>query len=555
MSIWRELAGLYRRDLGRWALSWGFLALTWMAGAALLALSGWFIAASALAGLGLMSGLNIFTPSTAIRGLALLKPITRYVERVVGHAAVLHLLAALRIRLFSAVAALPAADWQARAPGERQADLVTRLTQDIDTLDAVPLRVLGPLIAAALTLLAAVLAMATWGTPAMALLLGLGGSVVFALALGVALLGRRRGAALIDGRARLRIAMDDHLDGLAELTAYRRADVSRAALEALAGDQLTREAGQETLALAGEHAVQALIGLGLLGIVALGWGEVSGPALALLALLTLGLGEALSTLPSACWRIGEAEAAARRVQALEAPASPASSPAPVQLAPPGSATRTLVIDGLRARRQPGQAQPWRVCVEPGSPLVIHGASGSGKSSMLDTLAGELPLLAGSVHFDGQDWLAQPDAQRYRRMAYLGQQDHLLDLTVREFLRLGLGEVPDAELHRVLDAVALDEVFRQTGAGLDYTLGPRGSRVSGGQARRLQLAAVLLRDPEIVLLDEPFRGLDTAVLTQVIDQLRPWLATRCCVVVSHAPEAMPAAWPRLRWPAGVRAASR
>lgn len=545
MSVWRELAGLYRRDLGRWALSWSFLALTWMAGAALLALSGWFIAASALAGLGLLSGLNIFTPSTAIRGMALLKPVTRYVERVVGHAAVLRLLASLRVRLFDTVAALPAADWQARAPGERHADLVTRLTQDIDTLDAVPLRVLGPLVAAALTLLAAVLATATWGTPAMALLLGLGGCSVYALALGVALQGRRRGAALIHGRARLRIAMDDHLGGLAELSAYRRADASRAALAALAGDQLAREAAQEALALAGEHAVQALIGLWLLGVVALGWGEVSGPALALLALLTLGLGEALGTLPGACWRIGEAEAAARRAQALEASAA-RSTPFSGEL--PDAAPGVLVIDGLLPRRQPGLAQPWQARLEPGAPLVIHGASGCGKSSLLDTLAGELPPLDGGVYLDGRDWLAQPDALRYRRMAYLGQQDYLLDLTVRQFLRLGLGEVPDAELHRVLDAVALDEVFRRTGAGLDYSLGPRGSRVSGGQARRLQLAALLLRDPELVLLDEPFRGLDSPVLARVIEHLSPWLAARCCIMVSHAPEILPAAWPRLRWPA-------
>ncbi|MCU0755359.1 MAG: ATP-binding cassette domain-containing protein [Xanthomonadales bacterium] len=544
MSPWRYLARLYRQDLGRWGLTWALLALTWMAGAALLALSGWFIAASALAGLGLLTGLNIFTPSTAIRGLALLKPITRYLERVLGHDAVLRLLSALRVRLFAAVATLPAREWLARSEGERQADLVTRLMQDIDTLDGVPLRVIGPLLAAFGTLLAAVLVTAVWGTPAMALLLALGGLLVFATALGMALLGRRQGTTLIAGRATLRVAVDDHLGGLAELLAYGRAEASREALDQRAGRQLQAEARQEQWALTSEHIVQGLIGLGLIGLVALGWGEVPAPQLALLTLLTLGLGEALAALPGACWRLGEAEAAAQRVQTLETAPVPPASPAGGAVMPK---PRALRIDGLLARRQPGQEQPWTARIEPGRPLLIHGASGSGKSSLLETLAGELPPLAGTVWVDERDWLSESDAIRYRRMAYLGQQDHLLDLSVREFLRLGLGAVPDAELHRVLDAVALDEVFRRTGDGLDYRLGPQGARVSGGQARRLQLAALLLRDPDLVLLDEPFRGLDSAVLAQLLDALTPWLADRCCVLVSHAPESLPAAWPRLRWP--------
>lgn len=554
MSPWHYLWRLYRPRMARWALAWIFLALTWVTGAALLALSGWFIAASALAGLGLLVGLNIFTPSTAIRGLALLKPVTRYVERIVGHDAVLRLLADLRVRSFAAVASVPSSRLQESPGAMRHADLVTRLTQDIDTLDAVPLRVLGPLVAASVTLAAAIVAMAHWGTRSMAVTLALGGVAVFAAAAAVAVLGQRRGHALISARAVVRVRLHDHLDGLAELRAYGRAASSQARLQSDIATQLARETAQDGLALWGEHGVQALIGVMLFSILALGWGAIEGPILALVALMTLGLGEALAGLPGAWWRTGEAEAAADRLMALEAQAPPETSERGFAMnksdvsecpsTPPGA----FVIRALRCQRQPGQDHAWSVTVPRGVPLVIHGASGSGKSSLLDTLAGELRPIAGAVRFDGADWFAVPDAARYFRMAYLGQQDHLLDLSVRAFLQLGLHEVDDAALHRALEDVALDAVFRRTGDGLDYQLGPRGSRVSGGQARRLQLAALRLRDPDLVLLDEPFRGLDAAVMAHLMPSLTSWLSTRCCIVVTHAPEALPASWPRQRWPA-------
>lgn len=554
MSPARFLYSLYRRGLRRWAFAWAFLALTWMAGAALLALSGWFIASSALAGLGLLTGLNIFTPSTAIRALALAKPVTRYVERVVGHQAVLQLLAELRVGLFATVAATPAARWADAAGGERHADLVTRLTRDIDTLDAVPLRVVGPLVAAATTLAVAVGAMAQWGTSMLAVGLAAGGIALVATASFIAAIGRRRGQDLVAARAALRVAHHEHFDGLAERLAYRKADASRRRLDALARDALARERRQEQLALLGEQAVQALIGLWLVAVVALGWGALDGASLALVALMTLGLGEALGGLPGAWWRLGETEASARRLMALESRAATAGVTATPEPTVDVAAHGELVIKGLCARRQADADGAWSATVVPGRPLILHGASGSGKSSLLDTIAGELAPVAGRVEFRGSDWLALPDAARYARMAYLGQQDHLLDLTVREFLDLGTTPSEDATLHRVLDAVGLDVVFRRTGDGLDYRLGPRGSRVSGGQARRLQLAALLLRDPGIVLLDEPFRGLGAALIAKLLAVLEPWLATRCCIVVTHAPEALPAAWPRQRWPAAGAASS-
>lgn len=344
--------------------------------------------------------------------------------------------------------------------------------------------------------------------------------------------------------------MHDHLDGLAELRAYQKHTDHLARLDQQFRAQTAREARQEMVSSWGEHGVQAVLGIWLMVLVAIGWQALEAPVLALLALLALGLGEALGSLPGALWRSGESEAAAQRLMALQAPANPSESAAQQDPgAPPGAQRgQVLSVDGLLCQRQSGQLQPWSLLLEPGRPLVVYGASGSGKSALIDTLAGELQALQGSIRLGTLDWLAAPDHVRHAQMAYLGQQDHLLDLTVREYLLLGLPHTPDAALHQALQSVDLDEVLQRTGDGLDYRLGPRGARVSGGQARRLQLAALLLRDPALVLLDEPFGGLDAPTVQHILQTLGPWLATRCCVLVSHAPEALPASWTRLRWPA-------
>jgi len=124
MRTWRYLFSLYQPRSGWLLVAFISLTVTWLSAAALLAISGWFITACAMAGLGMIANLNIFTPSTAIRGLALLRTIGRYAERVIGHEAILRILADLRVRAFTAVAQQPAR----QSPDWRHADVVNRLT-------------------------------------------------------------------------------------------------------------------------------------------------------------------------------------------------------------------------------------------------------------------------------------------------------------------------------------------------------------------------------------------------------------------------------------------
>lgn len=556
MSDLSFLGRLFRRRRAWTALAYLLLALTWSAAIALLALSGWFITAAGLAGAGLLLGLDLFTPSAGIRAAALLRTLARYGERIVGHEAVLRVLADLRSASFTAIARLPL-EAQRRM---RSGDLQQRLIADIDTLDGVPLRITGPLAAAALAVLgAAGLAgwLAPWPAP---LLIGGAAGLTLAASALAARFGQSRSRALVERRSRERVALLDYFGGLADLLAYRRTEPYRRDLERREREQAGAVLLQERVALSADQAVQALVALSALAMLALalGWHEqglVSAPVAVLLALMTLGLNEALSSLPGALWRSGESLQAASRLRRLGVAPTEAGGP-PVQPSRPSGdlpADAAFKVEELAVgfAEHPPLAAGLVFGLEIGQPLVIHGASGRGKTTLLETLAGERLPLRGSVMLAGRRLEQWPEAVRYRAIGYLPQQTTLLDDTVATNLGLGLPELPDRRLWEVLETVELAAALRREGSGLAYRTGERGRRLSGGQARRLALARLLLREPQVVLLDEPFAGLDAPLERRILERISPWLQRRRVVLVTHAPDRLPADWTRLAIAPGER----
>lgn len=549
MAEWRFLRVLFR-PARRWSLAaYLLLALTWAAGIGLLALSGWFITATALAGAGLLLALDIFTPSAGIRAAAIVRTLARYGERLVGHDAVLRILTRLRGYCFGAVARLPIA----RQRALRSGDLQQRLTRDIDTLDAIPLRVTGPLVAAGLAVLAAGL-LALWlAPPTAALLILVTAALTLVAALTAAWRGQAPGRELVRARARERVELLDYFGGLADLLAYGRLAARQETLRRLAQAQARRQHQHERIGILAEQGVQLLVTLSSLVMLGLSlhWYReeiISGPVALLLSLMTLGLNEALSSLPGACWRLGESLEAVRRLREL-APGD--AAPAPCPAAVPAAPAVPAVEPGLQARGLAVGYDPRRPLLEgldleldPGRPWVIGGPSGRGKSCLLETLAGELPPLGGELRLGDRPLGAWPERQRYRCIGYLPQETLLLDDSLAGNLRLGRDALDDRALWTALEQVGLAKWVRDQGEGLDYRVGERGRRLSGGQARRLALAWLLLRDSPVALLDEPLAGLDAGTEARVLAALVPWLERRRAVIVTHAPARLPGHWLRL-----------
>ena len=163
-------------------------------------------------------------------------------------------------------------------------------------------------------------------------------------------------------------------------------------------------------------------------------------------------------------------------------------------------------------------------VPTGTLTLVAGASGSGKTTLLEVISGLAETAAGRVLWNGEALSA-----RQRRwlcgLVFQFPERHFLGLTVGQELRLGQRRLASDQLAQVLELVGL--------GGL--SLQQRPEQLSGGQQRRLALAVQLLRNPRVLLLDEPTAGLDWTVRREVLELLTVLARERAVLVVTHEPE--------------------
>ena len=162
--------------------------------------------------------------------------------------------------------------------------------------------------------------------------------------------------------------------------------------------------------------------------------------------------------------------------------------------------------------------------ERGKPLLIAGASGSGKTSLLEVISGLSAARSGSI-----SWQGQVMSRRQRRglcgIVFQFPERHFLGLNVSQELRLGHRRLGSDRQDQVLQRVGLKDIPRNTAP----------ERLSGGQQRRLALAVQLLRGAEVLLLDEPTAGLDWSVRSDVLTLLSNLAQEQVLIVVTHEPE--------------------
>ena len=521
-----RLGRLLNSRPGGWLLALLSGGIALFSAVALLALSGWFITASALAGLATGYVLDIFRPAAVIRLLALTRTLGRYGERLASHHAALGLLRDLRAGLFRRIS-------QARSLPARSTWTMHRLVADIDLLDQFPLRVLLPW---------------AWGSLILLLVLGflawMDMTLVYWAAPGLLLawllpwLGYWHGGRWARGETQRgeqrRTLLLDSLQLLTPLLIWQRWP-ARAA-EFACEDQacLVQQDHQlqltSVLTLLQQWALAASLLLILWqGGALLDSAAVSIPLLLAAVLGVLGLNEALSPLAGSFVALGLSQAARDRVNALiERAADPVAAARTTPQAP-----YTLHWDQLGVR-WPGAingAAELDLTLQPGQTLLLYGPSGGGKSTLLQLLAGQPLTYQGRCLLNGQP-IEHWDLRRV--MGWLPQDVDMFDLPLADNLRLGNPTASDAQLWQVLKDVALDTWVRSHPQQLALQPGELGTAVSGGQARRIALARLLLAERPILLLDEPFAGLDEATRTQVMAALQRRQANGLLIIASHQP---------------------
>ncbi|MDX3850010.1 ABC transporter ATP-binding protein [Streptomyces sp. AK02-01A] len=172
-------------------------------------------------------------------------------------------------------------------------------------------------------------------------------------------------------------------------------------------------------------------------------------------------------------------------------------------------------------------------VRPGETVALVGASGAGKSTILNLLIGFIRPTEGRILLDGTD-MASLDLRTYRRfLSVVPQESILFEGTIRENVTYGLdGGADEAALRRALHAANAMEFVERLPDGLDTVVGQRGARLSGGQKQRLAIARALIRDPRILVLDEATSALDNTSEGLIQDALSRLVQGRTVFVVAH-----------------------
>ncbi|MFO1121743.1 MAG: ABC transporter ATP-binding protein [Hyphomicrobiales bacterium] len=165
-------------------------------------------------------------------------------------------------------------------------------------------------------------------------------------------------------------------------------------------------------------------------------------------------------------------------------------------------------------------------------IGVVGASGSGKTTLVDILAGMLMPTHGHVTIDGVTLTAPLLAAWRRRIAYVTQEEFLFDDSIRANLTLAAPENEPDRIWTALEAARAADLVRSLPAGLETTIGDRGTRLSRGQRQRLCLARALLATPDLLILDEATSALNPVDEREILAAIRETAHQRAVVVVAH-----------------------
>jgi len=215
---------------------------------------------------------------------------------------------------------------------------------------------------------------------------------------------------------------------------------------------------------------------------------------------------------------------------------------PVDHAQPGTRVQRPALQGHYELRQAmfsydGQTPALRIRqldIHPGERVGVLGRNGSGKSTLLQALSGLLEPQLGAISLDGVALGHIDPADVRRDVGLLTQNARLFFGTLRENLQLGAPHATDGELVDALQAAGAWAFVQRLPMGLDYPVTEGGLGLSGGQRQSLLLARLLLRQPRIVLLDEPTAMLDEAAERAFIARLKELAPGRSLVVATHRP---------------------
>lgn len=516
-----KLWQLISPQLWVWMVAWLLGLLTVWSVLGLSMVSGWFVTMSAVAGLVAAGShaFNYMVPAAVIRTFAIIRTLSRYGDLMVSHHAVFGLLKQLRVRFFESWARLDFVDRNSQ--GQSSSQKMHRLVKDIDVLNEFVLRFISPWVMAVGSLLL-VSSVVLWVLPKAWYSLGL-----LMLCLLIAATAIHRGKKLAESESQLiearKAKLLDTLPALTSLLIWHRWDAQTDQLKTLDEAQSALTASAHRLRHVSALLIQICLSLSLVlllwaaglflqhsqitpfAIDTLNQPIMSSAVILAVFLGMVGLSEFIQNLVAEPLALGRSQVAKQRLNDMLQ-----QSTVKVQIPLACEKNLALKLDEVTVKAPNALIGASGLTAHIGSdrPCLVVGPSGAGKSTLLQTLAGEHALISGSMQLinDGAavDWQTVDFGNR---LGFLGQTVDIFDQTLADNLRIAKPDASDDELYAVLERVNLSSWLQTQPKGLATALGEYGMAVSGGQARRIALARLLLSPKAVLLLDEPFAGLD------------------------------------------------
>jgi len=517
-----------------------FLAsLTVLANVGLLAISGWFLAAMAAAGIAGVQ-MNYFTPAGVIRFLAIVRTASRYGERMITHNATFLLLSEIRVKMFKILSQLNNVDLAMT----RSSDLFNRLQNDVDALDKFYLNVLLPIIVALISIPIVMAFMAMYNAD-VALLCFISLMIIGVLL--PALLShklRQQAHAETQLSAELRSELADTLSGARELAVYQAHAAQLAHCDSLS-KQYNSLLYNRHKAIANSNGLSTLvIQLTMLASVFMiiplvATATMKNVELAMLALFVLASFETVLTLPSAFIELPNAVSAAQRLFTLEDKLEEHNEQKQTHAIP--HSALGLEFKNVNYRYQGATSNALNeinLSIASGSKLALVGASGSGKTTLVNLLTGLWPIQSGTLELTTKENTFElsklSHQQRFKCMTIVAQQHHIFDGTLRENLRYAAFDATDEMLIEACEQAELGSWLSNLKDGLNTRLGTAGRKLSHGQSRRVAIAQALLRQGNLIILDEPTESLDNHTKQNLLTTLEKIWADKTMLTITHDP---------------------
>lgn len=275
--------------------------------------------------------------------------------------------------------------------------------------------------------------------------------------------------------------------------------------------------------------ILALVGVFFAGGTALANGEIEPSSLVTFLFLLFGLMSPITAIVSTITGMQRGIAAGANIAAaLDEEPSIADGTTAV-----ASFQHALVVDNVSfAYGSVDVLRNVSFTIRKGETVALVGASGSGKSTMLDLLLRFYDPTGGRIMIDNVD-IRGVQQQKYRKLfGMVSQETILFNDTVEANIRLGGTNISHEAVVAAASIAHADGFIRQLSEGYQTIVGDRGMRLSGGQRQRLAIARALVRNPEILLFDEATSALDTESERIVQDAISDVLSNRTAVIVAH-----------------------